>query len=166
MRPDSIRQFDYFYGASIALGTLNVFAGLDQLNFGTRYVVGTSSDSLTSFAITGGYGSSIWFGLLGVLVLPLAIWYFAGIRANRTARWVALVRAGLGALRLAFILYLLGWLIVTHVPVPTWFWYCLMFGVIGETLHLAAVYFLFPEDSNDWYLAGGPAAPRPEEVFG
>lgn len=175
MRPDSIRQFDYFYGASAALGLLNVFAGLGNQTFGANYVVGTSSEFLTSFVLTGGYGRSIWLGLLAVVLLPLVVWYFAAIRASRTARWVAVVRAGLGALRLAYLLYLLVWLITAkvqvgefsmHVRVESWIWYCLLFGVVGETLHLAAVYFLFAPDSRDWYLAGGPAAAKPEEVFG
>ena len=164
MRPESIRQFDYFYLGAIALGVLSFFAGYARESSILSYVVGFRAELLIDLVVTGSIRSSLVVGLLVTFIVPLALWYLVAHRANQTARWVVVAWGALAAVRLVFLLYLLGWLIVARFPIEGWVWYAMLFGLVGEMLHLGAVFFLFPEDASEWFLSRG-ATVRHEDVF-
>ena len=164
MRPESIRQFDYFYLGATALAVLSFFSGYTRESSILTYVFGTDRELLIDFVLTGAVRSSLLIGLLVTFIAPLALWYLTAMRANQTARWIVIAWGALAAVRLLFLLYLLGWLVVARFPVESWVWYAMLFGVVAEMLHLGAVFFLFPEDASEWFLSGG-ATVRHEDVF-
>jgi hypothetical protein len=164
VRPESIRQFDYFYLGATAFGLLSFLAGYGRESSILTYAFGFQAELLVDLVVLGAIRWSLLVGLLVTLVAPLALWYLTALRANQTTRWIVAAWGVLDALRLLFLLYLLGWLVVARFPVESWVWYAMLFGVVAEMLRLGAVFFLFPEDAGEWFLSRGLNV-RHEDVF-
>ena len=167
MRPESIRQFEYFYLGSIALAVINL--ALAATETATTF---TSMSGLPNMAEPGaqtGLGLAlIGFGLLALLfaaIIPITLWYLAARKASEVARWLIVGLGVLSALRLLFLIVMLGFLIVTHAPTPGIIWWTLMIGIVSETLHMAAIAFLFPADAREWFARRGIGIREHEEIF-
>ena len=167
MRPESIRQFEYFYLGSIGLAVANLLYQLSQL--GTAYVGLGSLGGLEETA--GGVPTMLLFVLItvaSVLVaaaIPLALWYFAARKGSQVAKWLIVVLGGFGALRLLLILVMLGVLVISHAPTPDYVWVTMVLGFLTELLHMAAVAFLFPRDAREWFASRGMGTPVHEDIF-
>jgi hypothetical protein len=165
VRPESIRQFEYFYLASIALAVLNIALSYGQASFTISYLFGSAGRIPgMSTAIAAIFAASAGIGLLFAFLIPMTLWYLAARRASQTARWIIVALGALSAVRLLLLLFVLGWLIVSKFPVEGWVWYSMMIGIVSETLHMAAIYFLFPADSREWFDRGRSPA-RTQDIF-
>ena len=167
MRPESIRQFDYFYLGSIGVAVANLLFQLNQL--GTAYVGLGSFGGLEGEA--GGAPTILLFVVITVVsvllaaVIPLILWYFAARRASQVAKWLIVVLRGFGALRPILVLVLLGALIVTRAPTPDYVWMTMVLSFATELLHMAAIAFLFPRDAREWFASGGVGPAAHEDIF-
>jgi len=149
VRPESIRQFEYFYLGSIALAVINL--ALAATETATTF---TSMSGLPNMAEPGAQTG-----------LGLALRYFAARKASEVARWLIVGLGVLSAFRLLFLIVMLGFLIVTHAPTPGIIWWTLMIGIVSETLHMAAIAFLFPADAREWFARRGIGIREHEEIF-
>ena len=167
MRPESIRQFDYFYLGSIGVAVANLLFQLSQI--GTAYLgLGTLGDLDQAGAGTAITIVTVLIVLVSVLlaaVIPLILWYFAARRASQVAKWLIVVLGGFGALRLILVLVLLGALIVTREPTPDYVWMTMVLSFVTELLHMAAIAFLFPRDAREWFASGGVGPAAHEDIF-
>lgn len=167
MRPESIRQFEYFYLGSIAVAVANLLFQLNQL--GSAYIGLGAFGGLEATA--GGAPTTLLFVLIVVAsvllaaVIPLILWYFAARKASQTAKWLIVVLGAFGAIRLLLILVLLGALIVSRMPTPDYVWLTMVLGFITELFHMAAIVFLFPREAREWFASGGVGPAVHEDIF-
>ncbi|HEY0116451.1 MAG TPA: hypothetical protein VGB54_12095 [Allosphingosinicella sp.] len=164
VRPDSIRQFEYFYLGSIALAVVNLILTYSQVNGALSSARAFDAPAAVANVASAFMVGSLLIGILFALIIPLTLWYFAARRASQTARWIAVVLGALSAIRLLVLIVVLGWLIVSRAPVVQWMWYNMLIGIVSETLHMAAIYFLFPADAREWFSRGHSTA-RHQDIF-
>ena len=147
MRPNSIRQFDRYFLASIALGLFNsVLSASDSLAM-------LNSDPATAQA-----GFSLAFVIttsVFVLGMPLLLWFFISRMASNVAKWILVVMTVLGLLMLPLMLprmmeYKTATLVIT--------------GVL-TLLQLFAITFLFRADAKAWLESRGKVSPINPNVF-
>lgn len=166
MRPESIRQFEYFYLGSIGLAVANLLFQVSQM--------GTASLGLGALGGLGEAGSGtmllagsvIAVSILVAAVIPLVLWYFAARKASPVAKWLIVVLGAFGAVRLLLILFMLGVLVVSRAPTPDAMWLTMVIGFLTELLHMAAIAFLFFADSREWFARRGIGIRDHEDVFG
>ena len=167
MRPESIRQFEYFYLGSIAVAVANLLFQLSQL--GSAYMGLGAFGGLER--TTGGAPTALLLVLIVVAsvliaaVIPLVLWYFATRRASQTAKWLIVVLGVFGAVRLLLILVMLGALIVSRMPTPDYVWLTMVLGFITELFHTAAIVFLFTREAREWFASRGAGPAVHEDIF-
>ena len=168
MRPESIRQFEYFYLGSIGLAVANLLFQVSQM--GTAYPGLGTLGELPGTGSEGGVmllaGTVIVVSLLVAAVIPLILWYFAARKASPVAKWLIVVLGAFGAIRLLLILFMLGVLVVSRAPTPDYIWLTMVIGFLTELLHMAAIAFLFFADSREWFARRGIGIRDHEDVFG
>lgn len=167
MRPESIRQFEYFYLGSIAVAVANLLFQLSQI--GTAYMglgaLGGLGEAGSDTAATGLVVAVVVVSVLLAAVIPLVLWYFTARRANNVAKWMIVVLGVFGALRLLLILVMLGALIVSRMPTPDYVWLTMVLGFITELFHVAAIVFLFTREAREWFASGGVGPAVHEDIF-
>src|SRR5687768_5991079 len=93
MRPESIRQFEYFYLGSIAVAVANLLFQLSQI--GTVYMglgaLGGVGEAGSDAAATGLVVAVVVVSVLLAAAIPLVLWYFAARRASNVAKWLIVV---------------------------------------------------------------------------
>jgi hypothetical protein len=167
MRPESIRQFDYFYLGSIAVAVANIIYQLSQLGpafLGMGAFGGRETVEATALPV----GLTIAIIVVSVTlaaVIPLVLWYFASRKASQVARWLVVVLGVFGGIRLLLVLFMLGALIVSGMPTPDYLWLTMLLTFFTELLHMAAIAFLFPREAREWFARGGTAMAAHEDIF-
>ncbi len=162
MRPESIRQFEYFYLCSIGVATLNIGLGL-WASGRTLAAPGLSSDMMGAGLMMAGLMMVLM--VLVAIIIPLVLWYLAARRANEVAKWFIVAFGVLCAFHLLMILFMLGVLVVTGTPTPTLVWLSMMLSVVSEILGLGGVAFLFPRDARAFFANRGVDLQEHGDIF-
>lgn len=133
MRPQSIRKFDLFYLASIALGAVGFFIGFDAL----------VAQVDTELAATGqDFGSIVvWGSFIVGMAISLLLWFFVSRKGSSLAKWLLI---------LLFILGLRGLVGIFAGPLGLLDAINLAVIVLGA----AAIFYLFQPDARDWFEKG------------
>lgn len=144
MRPQSIRRFDLFYLASLALSVLAFFFDYDTV------VAGVEAESAAA-GLQMGSGLAIGSFIFG-LVLYLLLWFLVSRRRVAIVRWLIV---------LLFLINLIG--------VPAHFAGGLTLvkaiSLLSVVLSAVAIYYLFQPDTKAWLAdeaeaeTAGPAEP-------
>ena len=135
MRPESIRRFDLFFLASLALLAVGFVISFDA-------TVATVQAQTAARGLQFGPGfTATVFALL--LAIDLLLWFLISRRGVSLAKWL---------LVLLFIIDLFGLpsLVTGHLSAPK------MVALLRIALEAAAIGFLFPADAKAWF-AGSPA---------
>ena len=135
MRPDSIRKFDMFFLASIALA---VASGL--LNYETQV---SSVTEVWRDAGLQDYAGSFVIGILGIsFLVNVLLWYLASRMRQGWVKWVLIV----------FIVYTS---LTTVSALSMGFGNVSITALITLLLKVIAVYFLFRSDAKEWFASKG-----------
>ena len=163
MRPKSVRRFELFYLGSIAVAVVNLALSYGQVGSSLSSLAGTA-ESLPGVGTTIAslFAVSAMMGLLFALIIPMTLWYLAARRGSQTARWLIVALGVLSAIHLLFLILIVGF--ATSAGLAGWMWYGMMLGVVSETLHMIAIYFLFPQDAREWFDRGRSPA-RTQDIF-
>ncbi len=135
MRPESIRKFDIFFLASVAMG-----AASSLLNYEAQVVALTAQwgplgmgDSSSAFILAS--------SVAGVLV-NLLLWYLASRMRQGWVKWILVV----------FVILILGG---TVSAIGSGLGSVSITGLITLLLRAIAVYFLFQPDAKEWFAHTG-----------
>lgn len=134
MRPDSIRKFDLFYLASIAIGIASSLMNYDAL----------LADVATKLSEAGLQDSSgtVMLVILGVFfAFNMLLWFLASRMRIGFVKWILLVIVVVSAL-----LRLLNITSGVNVSIT---------DIISVLLKAIAVFFLFRADTKEWYAIRG-----------
>ncbi|MDE1468063.1 hypothetical protein [Aurantiacibacter sp. D1-12] len=135
MRPDSIRKFDLFFLASVAMGAVSSFLSHDAqvAALTAQWEPLGMGDSSSAFVV----GSSI----VGILVNML-LWYLASRKRQSWVKWVLVV----------FVAFMLFGVVSA---LGSGFGSLSIAGLITLLLRGIAVYFLFRPDAKEWFAEKG-----------
>jgi hypothetical protein len=136
MRPESIRKFDLFYLASIALSVLGFFLSYDA-------VVADVEAQSAAAGLQMGSGMAIGSFVFG-LVLYLLLWFLVSHRRVAIARWL-IVLLFLVNLISAPALFAGGFTLVKAV------------AVLSLVLSAVAIYYLFQPQTKAWLTGEAPS---------
>lgn len=140
MKPESIRKFDLFYLASVAVTVVTLFIGYDA-------IVARTGEEGASQGVVLGPGVAIGAFVIGLLI-SLLLWWLVSAKRMALAKWIIVV---------FFVIGLFG------LPSALGNGITLLEAVnlLAMALQAAAIWFLFRPDAKA-YLAGsdgeGPQA--------
>jgi len=135
MRPESIRRFDLFFLASLALLVVGFVISFEAM-------VATVQAQAAARGLQFGTGFTAAVCAL-VLAIDLLLWFLISRKGVSLAKWL---------LVLLFVVDLFGLpsLVTGHLSAPK------MVSLLRIALEAAAIGFLFPADAKAWF-AGSPA---------
>lgn len=131
MRPDSIRKFDLFYLASVAVGLASTLLNYDRMEQALQ-------EQLAASGMTGGTEGFLLSGLAIGFALSLALWFLTSRMRIGAMRWLLLLFVAYRAVSIPYALSTgLGSFSIT--------------GTIAVLLQVIAVWFLFRPDAREWF---------------
>lgn len=135
MKPDSIRKFDIFFLASVAMSVAS-----SLLNFDTQVEalkVAWEPQGLQDYA-----GTFVFVTLAVAFAVNMLLWYLASRFRQGWVKWVLIF----------FIAYTL---ITTVAALNMGVGSVSITGAITILLKIVAVYFLFQTDAKEWFASKG-----------
>lgn len=138
MRPESIRRFDLFYLASLALSVVDFVLGRDAVVAQME-----AQSKAAKLSLGGGFVTGLFVFWIALMLL---LWFLASHKRSNIAKWIIVLLA---------VVSLLG------VPglVTGAFTAARIVSLLSFVLSWIAVYFLFRADARAWFGAGAPAGP-------
>jgi hypothetical protein len=136
MRPESIRRFDLFYLASLALSVLGFFLSYDAV------VAGVEAESAAA-GLQMGSGLAIGSFIFGI-VLYLLLWFLVSRRRVAIARWLIV---------LLFLINLIG----APALFAGGFTLVKTISLVSLVLSAVAIYYLFQPDTKAWLAGEAPS---------
>ncbi|QZH76291.1 MAG: hypothetical protein JY451_07080 [Erythrobacter sp.] len=133
MRPDSIRKFDLFFLAALAVGVASAL-----LNYDTQMGAITTQLGEAGMAEHAG---TVMFATLGIgLAVNLLLWFLVSRLRIGWVKW----------LLLAFLIYSV---LSIGVALTTVGFNLSLTGLVNVLLKAIAVFFLFQPDAREWFAA-------------
>lgn len=133
-QPPSIKRFDIFYLASLAVYAVGFFLGYDAqvAQVRTQYAA-AGVDMNPSGILTGSFIAGILIGLL--------LWWFVSSKGSNVAKWILVAFFALGVLSLVYGIASssLGGMTISSG-----------LSVVSTVLSAVAVYYLFQPDAKAW----------------
>ncbi|MFM5931074.1 MAG: hypothetical protein ACKOPQ_09220 [Novosphingobium sp.] len=137
MRPSSIVSFDRLYLVATALGLVNSFMSMDQLQA-----------RISAFpalrAMQAGSGV-VYLAIVLSVAIPLLLWFLVAYKRSVLAKWILVGFTALAILNLP----------ATLTQIGSGGGLGMLTNVAVDLLRVAALSFLFRADAKAW-LAGGP----------
>jgi hypothetical protein len=134
MRPESIRRFDMFYLASLALLALGFFISFDATVASLR-----AQTAAKGLDVGAGFAVGLF---AAVLAIELLLWFLVSRKGVAIAKWLLV-------LLLILDLFGLPALVTGGLSAPK------MISLLRIALEAAAIVFLFKADAKAWF-AGVP----------
>lgn len=129
-QPPSIKKFDIFYLAALAVYVVGFFLGFDDTVAMVREQYTAAGLDLPVESITTG---SFIFGI----AISLLLWWFVSARRSTVAKWILIVFFALGLLGLPTLFQNLN--LTTGI------------SLLSMVLSAIAIWFLFQPDTKPWF---------------
>ena len=135
MKPDSVKKFDLFFLASIAIAVVSALMNWDQSLAGAQ-------EALSQSGMEGQAETFLIIGLAFGIGLGLLLWAMASPLRLGFARWLLLLFVAYRAVSIPLALTSgMGSLSIT--------------GLVTVLLEAIALWFLFRPDAKQWYATRG-----------
>ena len=130
MRPDSIKKFDLFYLAALAISVVQALINYETLE-------AQLSQQLAASGFGGETGSLLPISLAIGIGISLLLWFLVSRLRQAWARWLVLLFVGYRVIMIPFALASgFGSLSIT--------------GIVGGLLYAISLWFLFQPDATRW----------------